>query len=287
MMPRVVWIALIIIFISGSLWAKNSETIVAALDDAAMEDALVGEDLTGTPVDNARIEVNIPARQMRLIYEGQEVFKFPIAVGSAVYKTPVGPRELSQIIWNPWWIPPNSEWAKNDKPTPPGPGNPLGPVKMELGGTIRMHGTNKDASVGHPVSHGCMRLHNEDAKTLAWWIQTHFTDKIDPALPETYAAKSRQSFYVKLPRPIPVEIKYDLFELGENILEVYPDFYRHAGDRFGKAIAWLADQGIDTGRLNTKVLKKALSASGRETAFVKMSQLLSGSKSDVALGEAE
>jgi len=45
---------------------------------------------------------------------------------------------------------------------PPGPGNPLGVRALYLGDTLyRIHGTNRPASVGAAVSHGCFRMFNQ------------------------------------------------------------------------------------------------------------------------------
>ena len=33
-------------------------------------------------------------------------------------------------------------------------------------GVLGIHGTNEDWSVGHPVSHGCIRMHNSDITWL-------------------------------------------------------------------------------------------------------------------------
>lgn len=42
----------------------------------------------------------------------------------------------------------------------------LGDYRLNLGGGYAMHGTNKPDSVGRAVSHGCIRLLNEDMKKL-------------------------------------------------------------------------------------------------------------------------
>lgn len=179
-----------------------------------------------------RLQINVAARQLSLYDHVSKLIKtYPIAVGSSVFRTPVGPREMDQIIWNPWWIPPQSEWAKNDKPTPPGARNPLGPVKMRLGGAILMHGTNKPKSVGNPASHGCMRMFSEDAQELAWYIQQRVTSKNDLQYRQEYAEKRNQSFFVNLDQKIPVKIIYEVVEMKEGQLFVYRDVYGKAGDK--------------------------------------------------------
>jgi len=224
-----------------------------------------------------RIVINIPARSLSLYDHGELIQKFPIAVGSSTYKTPMGRRELNQIVWNPWWIPPDSAWAKDEKKTPPGPKNPLGPVKMELGDSIRIHGTNKEKSVGTAASHGCMRMFNEDAKKLAWWIQTHFSDKTNPALQEKYKAHPGQSFYVILNQTIPVNIVYEPFEIDGGSLVIHPDVYGRVEKVREKALQWLAKQGIDSKVLNEEVFEAfVLGVNTRQSFVVRLKDLVPG-----------
>ncbi len=47
------------------------------------------------------------------------------------------------------------------------PNNPMGQFAMTLGdGTYAIHGTNRPASVGRFVSHGCIRMYNADIREL-------------------------------------------------------------------------------------------------------------------------
>jgi lipoprotein-anchoring transpeptidase ErfK/SrfK len=42
----------------------------------------------------------------------------------------------------------------------------LGTHRLNLGNGYALHGTNDPASIGHAVSHGCVRLRNEDIDRL-------------------------------------------------------------------------------------------------------------------------
>lgn len=182
------------------------------------------------PAEEARpevlIEVNIPATELTLYENGKPLFVKPIAIGQGVYPTPEQESHIKKIEWNPWWYPPPAEWAKNDKVTPPGPGNPLGLVKMPLSDAILFHGTNKEKSVGRPASHGCMRMFNADAVEMAWYLQSHFSEQKDPALRELYQKKGKQTFVVKLDPPVPVRLVYKPLVVKEGKLVFYPDYYR-------------------------------------------------------------
>ncbi len=101
-------------------------------------------------------------------YRGAHLMrKFGVATGQAVYPTPTGSFTIVDMQLNPWWLPPDSAWAKGKEPIPPGPGNPLGTRWMGLSAPgVGIHGTPDDASIGYSASHGCIRMHIPDAEWL-------------------------------------------------------------------------------------------------------------------------
>ena len=95
---------------------------------------------------------------------------FPVATGQSAYPTPVGDFEIVIKERNPWWYPPDSDWAKGEDPIPPGPGNPLGTRWMGLSAeNVGIHGTPDAASIGYSASHGCIRMRIPDAE----WLFNH------------------------------------------------------------------------------------------------------------------
>jgi lipoprotein-anchoring transpeptidase ErfK/SrfK len=67
------------------------------------------------------------------------------------------------------WYPPKSSWAEGAKVVPGGMQNPMGIFKMDLGGHSQyIHGTPADerGDLGHPASHGCLRMSNENVLQL-------------------------------------------------------------------------------------------------------------------------
>lgn len=241
----------------------------------------VGQEETPT-ADDYRIEINVAARRLFLFERDRMVRTYPVAVGSSRYRTPIGPRFLKEITWNPWWYPPPySDWAKGATPTPPGPNNPLGRVKMSLGGDILLHGTNKEYTVGTPASHGCMRMKNNDAIDLAWFFQTHFTEFAGyseedlQAIRERYRRHRGTSFPVKLVRQIPVDIVYERVSVWARTMEVHPDIYGRTADLESQILEKLLAIGIPPWEVDqTKVseLKK-----NRETLEVAIQDLLASS----------
>jgi lipoprotein-anchoring transpeptidase ErfK/SrfK len=93
--------------------------------------------------------------------------RFGVATGQAAYPTPVGSFEIVSKQRNPWWYPPDSDWAEGAEPIPPGPGNPLGTRWMGLSApAVGIHGTPDAASIGYSASHGCIRMHVPEAEWL-------------------------------------------------------------------------------------------------------------------------
>jgi lipoprotein-anchoring transpeptidase ErfK/SrfK len=97
----------------------------------------------------------------------RRVRKFRVATGRAQDPTPIGLFNIIDLQRNPWWRPPDSDWAKGLKPIPPGPGNPLGTRWMGISSPgVGIHGTPDAASIGYSASHGCIRMLISEATWL-------------------------------------------------------------------------------------------------------------------------
>lgn len=108
------------------------------------------------------------------LYSGPSLVRtFGVATGQSKYPTPLGTFEIVSMQRNPWWLPPDSDWAKDAKPIPPGPGNPLGTRWMGLTAPgVGIHGTPDAASIGYSASHGCIRMRIPDAESLFTSVDT-------------------------------------------------------------------------------------------------------------------
>jgi lipoprotein-anchoring transpeptidase ErfK/SrfK len=113
-----------------------------------------------------KIVVDRGTKQLTLYRLGEVVKTWGVAVGSPEYPTPAGEFEIQSMQENPTWTPPDSDWAKDAEPIPPGPDNPLGTRWMAIYGTVGIHGTNNPASIGYSVSHGCIRMRIPDVEEL-------------------------------------------------------------------------------------------------------------------------
>jgi lipoprotein-anchoring transpeptidase ErfK/SrfK len=107
-------------------------------------------------------------------YDGMKLRRsFGVATGQAKYPTPLGRFEIVVKWRNPWWYPPDSDWAKDEKPIPPGPGNPLGTRWMGISSpAVGIHGTPDAASIGYSASHGCIRMLIPEVEWLFEQVET-------------------------------------------------------------------------------------------------------------------
>lgn len=117
------------------------------------------------------------------LYRGNRyVRNFRVATGTSRYPTPLG-RFSIVVKWkNPWWYPPDSDWARDEDPIPPGPGNPLGTRWMGISSPgVGIHGTPDAASLGYSASHGCIRMAIPQAEWLFRYVSVGTPVFIVPA----------------------------------------------------------------------------------------------------------
>ncbi len=119
----------------------------------------------------------INSAEMRLYYYPQgtnTVIVLPIGIGQLGKDTPINwVTKVERKRANPTWTPTakmHAEYAAAGEPLPPvvpaGPDNPMGLYALYIGRLYAIHGTNANFGIGLRVSHGCVRLRNEDIKFL-------------------------------------------------------------------------------------------------------------------------
>ncbi|HEX6063817.1 MAG TPA: L,D-transpeptidase, partial [Longimicrobiales bacterium] len=147
-------------------------TQLAAPDTALIAQQAPRELLDEIAADSTiHLVLNVPAFTVSVLSGDSVVRAYPVAVGSPRYPTRLGSFSIQTITWNPWWIPPESEWARNEQTTPPGPSNPMGKVKLNYTSAYYLHGTPDSTRLRRPVSHGCVRMQNRDVIELALIVQ--------------------------------------------------------------------------------------------------------------------
>ncbi len=113
------------------------------------------------------IVIQRSANRLYLYQGGRRRTKLGVATGQPVYPTPLGEFTIVDKQLDPWWYPPDSDWAAGMSPIPPGPGNPLGTRWMGLSAPgVGIHGTPDATSIGYSASHGCIRMRIPDAEWL-------------------------------------------------------------------------------------------------------------------------
>ena len=95
---------------------------------------------------------------------------YPVGVGRAGQQW-AGTSAINAKYIEPAWEPPPDIRRENPKlplVIPGGsPHNPMGVAAMTVAGTdYAIHGTNEPSKIGHFVSHGCIRMLNEDVMEL-------------------------------------------------------------------------------------------------------------------------
>jgi peptidoglycan hydrolase-like protein with peptidoglycan-binding domain len=116
---------------------------------------------------SGQIVVDLGDLRLYLFRDGRLVKSYSVAAGQAAYPTPTGTYAVTSMQMNPTWYPPNSDWAKDAEPIPPGVTNPLGTRWIGTSAPgVGIHGTPDDASVGSYASHGCIRMHIPEVEDL-------------------------------------------------------------------------------------------------------------------------
>lgn len=149
----------------------------------------VGKAVLSSPATSQNgVELILDRRQrlLRVMEGNQERRRFRVGVGMPGWETPVGSFSVIEKTADPVWEHP----AKGVR-IPPGPSNPLGSrwigfhrdckgrrgfngqEHLEVKGCVSsgFHGTPQRDSVGAAVSHGCVRLFDEDVRELFEMVQ--------------------------------------------------------------------------------------------------------------------
>ena len=164
--------------------------------------------------------INLPELKLYHFHQGAYQRRYSLGIGRRTWPTPDGDYYIINKAKNPTWLVPPSiqdEMAESGKEVidqvPPGPRNPLGPYWMGTSAPgVGIHATNRPWSVGHLVSHGCIRMLPEEISQLFPLVEVGAMVKI-----------------------IYQPVKMALTTQGKIYLEAHPDIYRKKFD----AMAWV------------------------------------------------
>ncbi|HST50950.1 MAG TPA: L,D-transpeptidase [Pyrinomonadaceae bacterium] len=221
-----------------------------------------------------KLTLNVPSFRLTLWQNGREVKSYTIGVGMKEYPIYIGDREAEEIIWNPAWIPPASDWVGTHKGVRPGeviragdPRNPIGKVKIPLGDAYLIHQAAGPKDLGNLVSHGCVRMLRSDLYDLAEKIVAARSLPVTRAQIERAKAGTK-TLIARLDSPLQFDINYDTLVVEGRVLYIYPDVY----DRGTNTVARLRDElktsGVDDSAVDDATLQQMLSSVTRRTKFV-------------------
>jgi murein L,D-transpeptidase YcbB/YkuD len=220
--------------------------------------------------------LNIPANRLDVYEDGQLTRSYRVSVGLPEYRTPAGSYFISRVVWNPWWVPPpGAKWARGQRKTPPGPGNPMGRVKLYFRELYYLHGTPNEAQLGEPASHGCVRLSNRDAIELARLVHRYASPDVTDAEINWLLRNTRHTRTIWLKRRVPLEVVYDVVEVRDGVLHIHPDVYRKSGKTVReRAIQALMREGYDISLLDMDRLRKVIQRGQRRGVAVPVEMLI-------------
>ncbi len=112
-----------------------------------------------------RLELRLGERKVYVFKDNEVIASYPVAIGRAGWETPTGDFVVRDMIENPGW-----ENFRTGEVMPPGEDNPLGVrwISFWTDGVneIGFHGTTNEELIGQAVSHGCVRMRNQDVMAL-------------------------------------------------------------------------------------------------------------------------
>lgn len=221
-----------------------------------------------------KLTLNVPSFRLTLWQNGREVKSYFVGVGMKDYPIYIGEREAREVIWNPSWIPPSSDWVTGHKGVRPGevikasdPRNPLGKVKIPLGDAYLIHQAKGPGDLGNLVSHGCVRMMLADLYDLAEKIVA--ARSVPVTRKQIAGAKAtKKTLVAALDEPLEFDINYDTLVVEGGVLYIYPDVYGRGTNTAARLRDELRASGADDAALEDAALEKMLARATRRTKFV-------------------
>lgn len=276
----------LIIFISAfSISAFGQSYIKDMKRDSARSDTRTSGKIEKTTLKNGdggvKITINVPAFQMTLWQDGKEVKSYPIGVGMKEFPMYIGLREINLLIWNPSWIPPDSEWVaeglRGTPILPTDPRNPLGKMKIPLGYGYLLHQAKGAQDMGNLVSHGCVRVLRDDIYDLSEKIVAAYELEVSPAQIAD-AKRTKKTLIAEMNSSVPVEITYDTMVVENGELHIYPDIYeRRKKDNLEILREELKANGVDANDFSDAALNRMISrAAGKQQYVINLTDVEAG-----------
>ena len=241
--------------ISGVIGEEKTQQLAALVRErwsAAGDNA--GEFATRAPnavPTDSRIVVNTPAYRMDVFEDGKLVKSYKVGIGYPQFPLPTGLRKARTIIFNPTWTPPDEPWVAKMKNINVGEKveagsklNPLGPIKVPIGGPSLIHGGKSPAKLGTFASHGCVGLTTPQVQDFVKLLAQLGGARLTDADIADYARNKTQTKQVKLNKDVPVELRYETIVVEDGELHIYRDVYDQGVNTEDNLRAVLAANGV-------------------------------------------
>lgn len=107
--------------------------------------------LSGAKAERVEVRVSISKQRMEVFHEGRPIYEWKVSTAKLPKMTPTG-------SWTPEFLSRDHRSSRyNDAPMP---------WAVFYHGNYAIHGTNAIKRLGKPASHGCVRLHPDNARIL-------------------------------------------------------------------------------------------------------------------------
>jgi len=115
----------------------------------------------GTAQANVVVKVDKSAQQLSVTVDGVQRYQWPVSTARMGYRTPNG-------TYHPQWL--ARKWYSREYDWSPMP------YSIFFNEGYAIHGSYEVSRIGRPASHGCIRLHPENAALLFALVKEHMDD---------------------------------------------------------------------------------------------------------------
>ncbi len=122
------------------------------------------------------VTVDKSAQRLSVEVDGFQRYQWPVSTARWGYRTPNG-------SYRPQWLARKWFSTKYD-------GSPM-PYSIFFNGGYAIHGSYEISHLGRPASHGCIRLHPQNAAVLFGLVQAHMRDTRIVVIGEGAASQAR------------------------------------------------------------------------------------------------
>lgn len=130
---------------------RANKTFVSIFLSALLSISLLPLTSTSASAGNVRVKIDLSEQKMKVLVNGRTRHSWPVSTARRGYRTPVGnfrPTRMHRRYFSKKYN-----------------GSPM-PHSIFFYGGYAIHGTNQIKRLGRPASHGCIRLHPQNARKL-------------------------------------------------------------------------------------------------------------------------